>query len=68
MRVQKLDLVDDRIVKTSDILQTAPIAEKIAISSSENDEQPVVIAFDIGDMENAGNWPRVRVPLNVKSQ
>ncbi|KAK3176210.1 hypothetical protein OEA41_007533 [Lepraria neglecta] len=56
MRVQKLDLVDDRIVTTSDILQIGPIAEKISVPGSENDEQPVVIAFDIGDMDNAGNW------------
>ncbi|KAL2055866.1 hypothetical protein ABVK25_004110 [Lepraria finkii] len=55
MRVQKLDLVDDRVVTTSDILRIGPIAEKISVPGSENDEQAVVIAFDVGDMDNAGN-------------
>ena len=68
MRVQKLDLVDDRIVTTSDILQIGPIGEKLPVPGSENDVQPVVIAFDIGDMDNAGNWPRVRVRFDAKNQ
>ena len=54
MRVQKLDLVDDRVVTTSDILRIGPIAEKISVPGSENDEQAVIIAFDVGDMDNAG--------------
>ena len=59
MRVQNLDLVDDGIVTTSDIRQIGPAAEKVVAPGSENEGQPVIIAFDIGDMDNAGNWPRV---------
>ena len=59
MLLQKLDLVDDHIATTSDVLQNTADKENSSGRVSVDDKEPVVVAFDRGDEDNSGNWPRV---------
>lgn len=59
MVLQKLDLVDDNVATTSDVLQDCSVDQKNPALGFVQAKEHIVIAFDVGDKENAGNWPRV---------
>ena len=59
MVLQKLDLVDDHVATTSDVLQDCSVDQKAPALGFGQDKELIVIAFHVGDEENAGNWPRV---------
>ena len=56
---QKLDLVDEEILATEEVLHKEVNDEKLPASDIAHG-QVKVIAFDSGDAENAANWSTVR--------
>ena len=56
---QKFDLVDSDIASAGTILQYGPESEKTRTTEHGPDKAPIAIAFDHGDVDNSGNWPKV---------
>ena len=62
MLLQKLNLVDDHITATTNVLQNVPVDATPSRPGVTEEKEQVVLAFDVGDEENAGNWVRVSIP------
>ena len=62
MVLQKLDLVDDHITTTTGVLQDASVDGTTPGSGRVQQREKIVLAFDVGDEENAGNWPKASPP------
>ena len=60
MPMKKLDLFGDKTVDIS-VHQLRSPDEEVSEPESGEDEQPIVISFDVGDPEKAANWSRVRL-------
>lgn len=59
MVAQKLDIIDKDVAAASDVLKTSEHTEKASEIGSAQTFEPIVVAFDRGDAENSGNWPKV---------
>ncbi len=62
MPMAKLDLLDDKTVATS-VNRLGPSGQEASGAVSGDGEQAIVIAFNVGDPENAANWSRVGLLL-----
>ena len=62
MPMAKLDLFDHKTVATR-VAQVVPPDQITAEPDPHGDKQPIVISFEIGDLENAANWSRVNLLL-----